>query len=246
MKTITLNILVGLLAAALTSGICSAATVTFVTPSGSTTGSNPLSASAAFTTGTNSVTIDLSNLLTAAQMNDASQLLSDIVFTLSGTFATGLVSNSNEATPTGTLIDVGSGGTVTSNAGPVGLWGFSNILNVFHLDDLNGGQSPKQTIIGGTPGSFTAYSNANSSITGGSHSPFLQGTEHFVLTIAGVTTSTQVTAATFSFGTVACGQTGGTCITGSAVPEPRATAAVLFGAVLLAAAYRRRKAVLAQ
>src|SRR5438270_4287928 len=180
MKTMTLNILAGLLAVALTSGIASAATVTFNTPSGSTTGGGEqLSASAAFTTGTNSVTLDLSNLLTAAQMKNASQLFSDIVFTLSGTFTTGLVSNTNEGTPTGTLIDVGANGVVTSDPGSVGLWGFSNILNVFHLDDLNGGQSPKQTIIGGTPGSFTAYSNANSSITGGSHSPFLQGTEHF-------------------------------------------------------------------
>lgn len=248
MQTLSLRVIRALMTFALISAVGSATTVTVTTPSGSTTlGGDALNASATITTSTNTVDIDLANLLTAIQMKNASQLLSDIYFTLSGTFVTGLVSNTNEGTPTGTLIDVGAGGAVTSHAGSPGKWGFSNVGSVFHLDDLNGGQSPTQTIIGGTAGSFTAYSAANSSITGGSHSPFVQGTEHFVLTIAGVTAATNITAVTFSFGTAACGESGGTCITSTTnpVPEPRSTAAVLFGAVAAAIAYRRRK-VLAQ
>lgn len=242
MKTMSSRILVAFLALALTAAMASANTVNVNTPPGSLSSSgSPVSASTTITTSLNTVTIDLNNLLTAAQMLNASQLVSDIFFTLSGTFTTGLVSNTNEATPTGTLIDVGANGVVTSNAGSVGKWGFSNVLNVFHLDDLNGGQSPAQTIIGGTAGSFTAYSNANSSITGGSHSPFLQGTEHFVLTIAGVNANTTISNVIFSFGTVGCTEQGGTCVTGNIVPEPRTTSAVLFGAVLLAAAYHRKK-----
>jgi hypothetical protein len=47
------------------------------------------------------VTIDLFNNLTASQVNDVSQNLSDLSFTLSGTFATGLVTDTNR-TYTGT------------------------------------------------------------------------------------------------------------------------------------------------
>ncbi len=183
------------------------------------------------------VQITLTNLLTAAQMHDAGQLLSDLFFSLSGTFATGLVSNTNEDTPTGTLINVGAGGVVTSSATAVGKWGFSNTSNTFHIDDLNNGNSPTQTIIGGTAGSFTAYSGANSSITNGTHSPFVQGSEQFTLHIAGVTHTTNILSATFSFGTDSGGN-----IPGSPVPEPRTTALLMAGGALIALAFRRRQA----
>src|SRR5712692_3351733 len=55
--------------------------ITFATPGGSMQGGNPVNAQAVFTTGLNTVTIDLTNLLTAAQMNDVSQNLSDLMFT---------------------------------------------------------------------------------------------------------------------------------------------------------------------
>jgi hypothetical protein len=230
--------------------LATANSVTFTLPGGSTDNSaEGLLASATVTTNSNAtdnVIVVLNNLLTAAQIKSAGQLLSDFTFTLSGNFASNIVTTTaNEDTPTGTLINVGAGGVVTSQSGSPVKWGFTNTTNSFTLDDLNGGGSPAYTIIGGTAGSFTAYSGAVSSITNGTHSPFVQGTETFNLTVSGVTSSTNILGSVFSFGTAACGtgSDAGTCVTGvpSTVPEPRSTAILLIGGILMAFAFRRKK-----
>ncbi len=214
--------------------------ITIATAGGSTQGGNPVNAQAVFTTGLNSVTIDLSNLLTAAQMVTVAQNLSDLSFTLSGTFAGGLVSDTNRIY-SGKLIDVATDGSVSTDGGngiPARYngWDFSNSGSTFLLEDLGSAAGPSQTIIGGKVGD-TAYSNANGSIAGNTpHNPFLQGTAHYVLTIAGVTASTNITAATFSFGTAL-----GNNIPGvpQSVPEPSTMG--LLGTALVGLGWAVRK-----
>ena len=235
---------VNLLAAglSLTAAIAAPAnTVTFVTPTGATSGSDMVDASAVLSTGTNSLSIALSNLLTASQMKDAGQLLSDLSFTLSGTTSTGSVTSS-----TGTFINVGSGGTVTSatsggTAPDLVAWGLSNSGSTYLLDGLAGNPSltPANLIIGGTAGSTTPYSAANSSIAGnGPHNPFVQGTADFMLSIPGVTATTNVSNVVFSFSTAS-----GVNVTGvpstSSVPEPATFG--LFGLGLAGLVFARRK-----
>jgi len=223
----------------LASGLLMANTVTVSTPAGaiSTMGAGSVDASGTFTTGAGTLTIDLSNLLTAAQMKNVGEDLSDVFFTLDTTSSSGSVSSS-----TGTFISVGSGGTVSSAvsdlAGPdlIG-WGLTNAGSTYHLDGLGGLETPQNTIIGGTPGSFTKYSSANSSIAGnGPHNPFVQGTGHFVLSIAGVTAATNVSNVVFSFGT-----TTGDNVPAAAVPEPGLNALLLFAGITASVfGYRRR------
>src|SRR5215469_5002410 len=83
-------------------------TIGFETPTGSTSGGQAVNALAFFTTGAGTVTIALTNRLTAAQVVTVAQNLSDLSFTLSsGT--TGSVTSSS-----GTFINVGALGVVTS------------------------------------------------------------------------------------------------------------------------------------
>lgn len=216
-----------------------ASAASFTTPIGSTDPANEtVSATANITTSNGQVTIDLFNNLTASQVISAGQNLSDLSFTLSGTFATGLVSTTNR-TYTGTFIDVGTNGAVTAVASPtLNGWAFSNIGSVFLLEDLGTLAGPAQTIIGGTAGSSTAYSNAGGSIdSNGPHNPFIQGVAHFTLNIAGVTANTSVTAATFSFGTDLGDNIPGTP---SSVPEPISSA--LVGTGLISLFFLRRRA----
>jgi hypothetical protein len=216
----------------------SADSITYFTPSGSVEPADqthPVDAEAIVTTGNGTVSLQLFDLLTAAQMHDAGQLLSDFFFTLSGPL--GSVSNSNENTPSGTLINLTGGAT-----GSIGNWGFSDSTSggstTFHVTDLSGGQSPAQTIIGGTVGeSASDYTNSNPSLTG-NHNPFVQGEETFVFNIAGVTSTTQITSGVFSFGTTSGGN-----ITGVATPEPQTIGLLLLAGAAMAFSFRRRRAV---
>jgi len=214
-----------------------AATVTYVTPTGATTSGGPVNASATFTTGTNSISVSLSNL--QANITDVAQALSDLFFTYSGTNLSGqtLTSSSSQA------ITVASNGTFSTGATVPAGWVLSSpTSNTLLLNDLGAGAAGPTHLILGPPGSGGTYSKANGSIAGNpAHNPFLNQTAMFVISLLGITPSTTITSATFSFGTTA-----GINVTGvpSAVPLPGALplfASALVGLALLGR--RRRKAL---
>jgi len=133
----------------------------------------------------------------------------------------------------------GSSAAATSGvagANPIG-WTLTNTsAGTYYLDGLNGAAAtPANTIIGGAAGN--TYASANSSIAGnGPHNPFVAGTGHFVLSIAGVSASTNITSAIFSFGTASGNNTTGV---NTPVPEP-AYSFLLLGAGLAFVAFRKK------
>jgi PEP-CTERM motif len=184
--------------------------VTYVTPAGSTTSGGAVDASATFVTGTDSLTITLTNLY--ANPTDVAQLISDLDFTLSNGATSGTLQSSS-----GQQITVNGDGSYTlGSTGSTG-WGLNqNVSGGLQLDAL-GFIGPSGLIIGPPDGS-NLYSNANGSIAGnGPHNPFLDQTATFVLNIDGVTADTTVSSATFSFGTTAGIDVQGTP---NQVPEP--------------------------
>ena len=186
---------------------------TFTTPTGSMTGGQPVDASAVFTTGSGTVTITLDNLL--ANPTSVVQNLSDLSFTLSNGATTGTLASSS-----GMEIRVNSGGTFTlGSTVPTG-WVLSSASGGLLLDVLSGpGHAGPAHLIIGPPGPGNTYSNANGSIAGnGPHNPFLNQTATFTIDVAGVTPTTTITGATFSFGTA----DGANLVPGrpTSVPEP--------------------------
>jgi hypothetical protein len=178
---------------------CLASQVLFTTPTGQTTSGGPVNATALFTTSTGSLTITLTNL--QANPTDVAQTISDIRFTLSGGNLT--LATSNSLIVPVPLVLVAANGTFTSSTGPAG-WVFSTPNSTTGLlDVLNGtGHAGPANEIIGPPNGSGVYSNANGSIAAnGPHNPFINQMATFTILGAGITSSTIVDSATFSFGT---------------------------------------------
>ena len=170
------------------------------------------------------------------QTNEKSvgQNLSDILFQIStGQNSVSVTSSS------ATARDVHSDHTFADLGSVAAGWGLTTSGAALHLDGLNGTNTPEHTIIGVPNGS--SYSNANSSIAGnGPHNPFLANSVTFVLSVPGVTASSTISSATFSFGTT----TGDNHVGIPTIPTPEPSSLVLavFGFAGLAAWSWRRAA----
>ncbi len=217
-----------------------AETITYVTPAGSTTAGGAVDASATFVTGAGTLSITLKDLL--VDPTNVAQLISDLDFTLSNGATSGTLASSS-----GQEITVNSNGTFTLGSTVDTGWLLNSIVGGLELNVLGTPTGPSHLIIG-PPGAGGTYDNANGSIAGNPpHNPFLNQSATFTLDIAGVTDSTIITGATFSFGTVA-GQNNVPGTPGgppSRVPEP-ATYVLLasgLGLVALMQKFRKSKSV---
>jgi hypothetical protein len=210
--------------------------ITFVTPAGSAT-SGPVMAEADITTGAGTVTVVLKNL--TVDPGDVAQNLSALTLTFSNAVGANSLSSSSSVERT-----VAGGGTYTPGSTVATGWLETSATSVLKVDDL-GGAGPAHTIIG-APAGDNKYDSANNSIAGNKpHNLFLDETATFVVSAAGVTADTTVTAATFQFGTT----DGAGLILGQAsVPEPSvvtlsALSLLTFGTVAGLRRRIRRKAV---
>jgi hypothetical protein len=208
--------------AAIVTPCARADSVTFVTASGSTSGGQPVDASATFTMGSGVVTIILTDLQT--NPTSVGQLISDLDFVLSSG-ATGTLASSS-----GQEIAVKPDGSFVLGAAVATGWAFNaNLSGGLQLDVLGTPTGPSHLIIG--PPGANSYTSANGSIAGNApHNPFLNQTATFMLDVPGATDSTTVTSAIFSFGTTPGNDVPGT----KTVPEPSSLTLLLASVYELA------------
>jgi hypothetical protein len=176
-------------------------------------------ARAVVTTGTNSISITLTDLY--VNPLDIGQNLSAFYFTTSVAPSTDSISTSSA-----TAINIASGGAYTGAGTVAPGWALTLLSGVTKLDDLGaGGAGPAHTIVGAPDGS-NVYSNANSSIahTGDPHDPFLQETATWTLTETGITSATTISDVFFQFGTT----DGTNDVPGTLVATPEPEAAWMF------------------
>jgi hypothetical protein len=233
---------------AITAGCLSASTVYNIS-SGASDKDGPLSGNVAFfltNCGTSCIlNIDITN--TEANPTAAGQLISGLSFVLmnAGTVlpSAGTLSStiSNGSGGGVTVLDSSFNATTTTATPSTWKASYVNSSEGIYLNDLTGAK-PANMIIGPGP-----YTNANPSITG--HDPSLAGTVQFSISgITGLTSTTDLSAVDFYYGTGPDASGALTCSSGcsgtvsqqiTATPEPGTL--FLAGGILLAVGVSRQR-----
>lgn len=223
-------------ACVVTANTAKAGTV-FETASGSTTSGGAVDAKVDFTFGSGSLTIVLTNL--QQNLKADSQQLSGISFDIVGLTGSGSLSTTNS----GLISTISSGGAYTAGASDaLTRWKASHATSTVTLTTLSGGQ-PDRLIIGpDNNGGFNpmtgSFSNANASVI--QHQPSVLGSATFVVSIAGVNSSSVIEKVNFLFGTEKAPNT--EHVPGiNSVPEPASVAMVSVGLSAAMLFLRRRK-----
>jgi hypothetical protein len=177
--------------------------------SGFDSAGDPVAARVDFFTGTNQMTVAITNLLPVGSVKNIGQNISGIQFTLSSGQSSGTL-GSNPPNQEQTVQATGIANTLTNvNGIPTGWSLQSNVNNGLGngigLCVLCAGGSGPHTLIGGTPAGN--YSNADGTIAGsGINNPFFDNVLHFAIDIPGLQGSATVPgdyvdSAFFTFGT---------------------------------------------
>jgi len=162
--------------------------------SGSSSDGN-LDAESTITISGNDITIDLSSL--EGNPTSAGQEVSGIEITFASP-----ISSPSLTSQSGSLIDIGQGGTVTSVSGSPMHWGAAESGDTLYVATQGTGSpggKPSDLIIGPPNGSGLC-SNANSSITG--HLPSIQDTGTFDVSANSIPAGDTISSVSIEFGTM--------------------------------------------
>jgi hypothetical protein len=219
------------------SGIASGTTITYVTPSASTTSDGVVNASAVFVTGPGTLTVTLNDLL--ANPTSAGQLLSNFAFSLSSSLSASVDMNSSARERIVNSDQSFTAGSMVSTGWALQASGAGGVM-LCMICPNNGSPSPSNPpshlIIGAGP-----YTNANGSIAGNKpHNSFLDESATFTISDSIFTSATVPANVVFGFGTQFGSDVNGELSAGiSAVPE-RNTLLLIGTGLIFFGCFRKR------
>ena len=189
-RTLTRIALLALLAVPLLVASAGAGTISYDLVGVDSAG-DPVAARIDFTTLTNSMTIDITNLLAAGSVKNVGQNISGIQFTLSSGQSSGALNGTNPPNTQQSVLSTGFGFPLANVTGNPTGWSLQPDVD----NGLGKGiglcvacvaGNTQHTLIGGAPGAN--YLNSDSSIRepGSVSNPFFDNVLHFALNVPGV------------------------------------------------------------